>query len=32
LSIFESGGFGVERFDYGKELDGQSGIYLRPRF
>jgi SAM-dependent methyltransferase len=31
LSIFESCGFEVERFDYGKELDGQSGIYLRPR-
>jgi SAM-dependent methyltransferase len=31
FSIFESCGFEVERFDYGKELDGQSGIYLRPR-
>ena len=30
LSIFESRGFEVERFDYGKELDTQSGIYLRP--
>ena len=31
FSIFESCGFRVERFDHGKELDGQSGIYLRPR-
>ncbi|HEU4353336.1 MAG TPA: class I SAM-dependent methyltransferase [Burkholderiales bacterium] len=30
-AIFESCGFEVERFDHGKELDGQSGIYLRPR-
>jgi SAM-dependent methyltransferase len=31
FSIFESCGFEVERFDYGRELHGQSGIYLRPR-
>jgi SAM-dependent methyltransferase len=31
FSIFESCGFQVERFDHGKELGGQSGIYLRPR-
>jgi len=31
LSIFESCGFEVERFDHGTELDEQSGIYLRPR-
>ena len=31
FSILESCGFEVERFDHGKELDGQSGIYLRPR-
>jgi SAM-dependent methyltransferase len=30
FSLFESCGFDVERFDYGKELDGQSGIHLRP--
>jgi ubiquinone/menaquinone biosynthesis C-methylase UbiE len=30
-SVFESCGFEVERFDYGKELDRQSGIYLRLR-
>ena len=31
FSIFESCGFDLERFDHGKELTGQSGIYLRPR-
>jgi SAM-dependent methyltransferase len=31
LSILESSGLEVERFDYGKELDRQSGIYLRAR-
>jgi len=31
FSIFESCAFAVERFEHGKELDGQSGIYLRPR-
>ena len=29
LSIFADGGLAVDRFDYGTELDGQSGIHLR---
>ena len=29
LSIFEDNGFKIERFDYGAELGGQSGLYLK---
>ncbi len=30
LAIFEEAGFALERFDHAAELDGQSGIHLRP--